>query len=315
MRTGGETKRKASLPETVGAWLKLWTPPRDVEVPPPPAPRTLAIGGALALVVLAGAAALIVPAIDSSKERAAAADAREAAQRRAESRRRQIAEQRPHRLDAPRCGPPPARPPRSGSPPAPRCSSARSGHQRGRARPRAGRRAAGPPAGDAVRGLPEARPRRRPGARPRDHPRRLRLPRPRARDRLDGDQRRRRARLPVPRGARLRPLLGDWCKTNPVPGEREVPDPRTVIELPPACRAASARSALAGEPDTGAKGPPRWVPATVIGARRDRQGQGDRLRQPEGRRGEDDHHARTSPRRSPRRVTGSCASTWTRRAT
>ena len=28
-----------------------------------------------------------------------------------------------------------------------------------------------------------------------------------------------------------------WCKTNPVPGEREVPDPRTVIELPPACRA------------------------------------------------------------------------------
>ena len=100
MRTGGETKRKASLPETVGAWLRLWTAPRDVEVPPPPAPRTLAIGGVVALVVLAGAAALIVPAIDSSKDRAAAADAREAAQRRAESRRRTIAEQRPQRLDA-----------------------------------------------------------------------------------------------------------------------------------------------------------------------------------------------------------------------
>ena len=28
-----------------------------------------------------------------------------------------------------------------------------------------------------------------------------------------------------------------WCKTNPVPGEREVPDPGTVIELPRACRA------------------------------------------------------------------------------
>ena len=28
-----------------------------------------------------------------------------------------------------------------------------------------------------------------------------------------------------------------WCKTNPVPGERVVPDPRTVVELPPACRA------------------------------------------------------------------------------
>jgi hypothetical protein len=29
-----------------------------------------------------------------------------------------------------------------------------------------------------------------------------------------------------------------WCKTNPVPGERVVPDPRTVLELPEACRAA-----------------------------------------------------------------------------
>ena len=27
-----------------------------------------------------------------------------------------------------------------------------------------------------------------------------------------------------------------WCKTNPVPAELEVPDPRTVVELPPACR-------------------------------------------------------------------------------
>jgi hypothetical protein len=27
-----------------------------------------------------------------------------------------------------------------------------------------------------------------------------------------------------------------WCKTNPVPAELEVPDPRTLVELPPACR-------------------------------------------------------------------------------
>src|SRR5215210_3835341 len=105
MRTGGETRRKASLPETVGAWLKLWTPPRDVEVPPVPV-RGLVIGGVLLLVVAAGAAALIVPAIDDSKERAAAADARETAQRRAESRRRQIAEQRPRTLDAAALRPP-----------------------------------------------------------------------------------------------------------------------------------------------------------------------------------------------------------------
>ncbi|HEX2126508.1 MAG TPA: hypothetical protein VHF45_08125, partial [Thermoleophilaceae bacterium] len=26
-----------------------------------------------------------------------------------------------------------------------------------------------------------------------------------------------------------------WCKTNPVPGERVVPDPRDVVELPREC--------------------------------------------------------------------------------
>ena len=31
-----------------------------------------------------------------------------------------------------------------------------------------------------------------------------------------------------------------WCKTNPVPGERVVPDPRTVLELPKPCRAAAS---------------------------------------------------------------------------
>jgi hypothetical protein len=28
-----------------------------------------------------------------------------------------------------------------------------------------------------------------------------------------------------------------WCKTNPIPGERVVPDPRTVVQLPKECRA------------------------------------------------------------------------------
>src|SRR6185436_1783524 len=69
MVTGGEKKRKASLPATVGAWLKVWTPPRDVEVAPPPSARTLAIAAVVLVVLVAGAAALIVPAIDSSKER------------------------------------------------------------------------------------------------------------------------------------------------------------------------------------------------------------------------------------------------------
>ena len=238
MRTGGETKRRASLPETLGAWLKVWTPPRDVEVPPPPPRRRLAIGGALALVVLAGAAALIVPAIDSSKERAAAADARETAQRRAESRRRQIAEQRPHRLDGS------ALRPSSGAPPAQRIGARtallhraeRAISEDARARAQAGE-LTGSPQGTRC----EAYPKRDPG---------------------DGPER----DLAITRGVYdclvlvraisstetnvggelgypFRAVLDfdrftvTWCKTNPVPGERVVPDPRTVIELPPACRA------------------------------------------------------------------------------
>jgi hypothetical protein len=27
-----------------------------------------------------------------------------------------------------------------------------------------------------------------------------------------------------------------WCKTNPVPGELLVPDPKSVVQLPRACR-------------------------------------------------------------------------------
>jgi len=34
MATGGEMPRRASIFEIVGAWLRLWTPPRDVEIPP-----------------------------------------------------------------------------------------------------------------------------------------------------------------------------------------------------------------------------------------------------------------------------------------
>src|SRR5690349_4385810 len=100
MAIGGEKKRKASLPATVGAWLKVWTPPRDVEVAPPPSGRTLAIAGVLLVLLVGGAAALIVPAIDAGKERNAAAQARDEAQRREAGRRQTIREQRPRTLDA-----------------------------------------------------------------------------------------------------------------------------------------------------------------------------------------------------------------------
>ena len=51
------------------------------------------------------------------------------------------------------------------------------------------------------------------------------------------------------------------------------------------------RAAWEGTPPPGANSRGRWINPTAIGAPRDRQGQGHRIRQPEGRRREDDHHA------------------------
>ena len=242
MVTGGEKKRKASLPETVGAWLRVWTPPRDVEVPPPPSRRTLAIAGAVLVVVVAGAAALIVPAIDSSKDRSAAAEARADAQRRAESRRRQIAEQRPRRLEAGSLRA------SSGAPAAARIAAREALLRRAetaisddaRARADAGE----------LEGNPQ-------GTQCEPYPKRT--------DRADWPDRDLGAARgvfdcivfvrAVPKtetsiggqvGYPFRAVLDfdrfsvTWCKTNPVPGERVVPDPRTVLELPKACRASRA---------------------------------------------------------------------------
>jgi hypothetical protein len=240
MRTGGETRRKASLPETLGAWLRLWTPPRDVEVAPPPSARTLAIAGVVLALIVAGAAALIVPAIDDSKERNAAAEAREAAQRREAGRRETIAEQRPRRLDAS------ALKPAAGAPAAERLAAREALLRRAetaisddaRARAQAGE-LEGRPQGTECEPYPKAATRA-------DWPDRdlgaargvydcLVLVRAIASTETNiGGQ------LGYPFRAvldfdRFRVV---WCKTNPVPGERVIPDPRTVIELPKACRAA-----------------------------------------------------------------------------
>ena len=239
MVTGGEKKRKASLPATVGAWLKVWTPPRDVEVAPPPSGRTLAIAAIVLVALVAGAAALIVPAIDSSKERSAAAQAREDAQRRAASRRETIREQRPRRLDAaallPAAGAPDAEVVSARETLLRRVETAISEDARARA--------------DA--GELEGNPR---GTQCEPYPKRS--------DRADWpDQDPGAARgvydclvfvRAVPQtetniggqvGYPFRAVLDfkrfavAWCKTDPVPGERVVPDPRTVLELPKACRA------------------------------------------------------------------------------
>ncbi len=96
MRHGGETQRRASLFEIVGAWLHIWVPPRDVEIPPVPW-RKLAIGTAAGLVVLGIALAILVPRIDAGKERRTAAENAAAARSRAAEHRRIVAEQTPRR--------------------------------------------------------------------------------------------------------------------------------------------------------------------------------------------------------------------------
>jgi hypothetical protein len=238
MRSGGETSRKASLPETVGAWLRVWTPPRDVEVPPVPV-RGLLVGGAVALVLLGAAAAVIVPAIDDSKQRAAAVQAREDAARREASRRETIREQRPRTLDAaslrPAAGAPGAEVVAAREGLLRRAETAISDDARARA-----------DAGE-LDGNPQ-------GTQCEPYPKRS--------DRADWPDRDPAAArgvydclvfvraVPVTEtsqggqvGYPFRAVLDferfsvTWCKTNPVPGERVVPDPRLVLELPRACRA------------------------------------------------------------------------------
>jgi hypothetical protein len=67
MATGGEIPRRANPFEVIGAWLRIWTPPRDVDIPPVPW-RKLAIGTGIGVVVLAAALAVMVPRIDSGKQ-------------------------------------------------------------------------------------------------------------------------------------------------------------------------------------------------------------------------------------------------------
>jgi hypothetical protein len=80
-------QERATRWEIAGAWLRIWTPPRDVVVPDPPW-RRIATIAALVLLALGVAIALAAPAIDRAKDRSARADARrEAAFQRAETAR------------------------------------------------------------------------------------------------------------------------------------------------------------------------------------------------------------------------------------
>lgn len=236
MSTGGQTQRRASLPETVGAWLKLWTPPRDVDVPAVPV-RKLLIGGAVAVVVIAAATAIIAPRIADRKDRQAAEDARAKAAALQAQRLRTIAEQRPRSSKAADLKP----------------AAGATDAQKIAARVALVDAAASAITADAKRRVQTGEMRGNPSAT-------TCSPYP-PRDVAPQND------LKVHRGVfdcltTIRSIAATasngsgslgypfravvdfdafsfvWCKTNPVPGERVVPDPRTVVELPRACRAA-----------------------------------------------------------------------------
>lgn len=205
-----EPSRRLGRLETLSAWLGLWKP-RDAEVPPVPK-RKLAIGAGVLVVLVAVAAAVAIPAVESGKDEGAARDAREAAEARAAERRRLRAEQVAHRGRA------------APTPRAELLASVRESIEAdARARVRAGQLD-----GRIVR--VECELARRLGDR--------------------GSYDCTAVTSEVPRTGRNVPgLVGypfvavvdfetgrySWCKTNPVPGERVIPDPRDVVELPREC--------------------------------------------------------------------------------
>ena len=89
-----QQQRRASTLEIVGAWLHIWTPPRDASVPPVPW-RKLAIGAGIGVVLVVAALAVIVPRIDDSKDRDAAAFRAQQARNEAANRARITRAQRP----------------------------------------------------------------------------------------------------------------------------------------------------------------------------------------------------------------------------
>ena len=94
-------RQRASRWEIAGAWLRIWTPPRDVEIPPPPK-RALALAAVLLAAAIAAIVVVAKPAIDRAKAHEAARDAREVRARQAKLRAQLAVAQRVQRGRAPR---------------------------------------------------------------------------------------------------------------------------------------------------------------------------------------------------------------------
>ena len=86
-------RKRAGRFETLGAWLHIWTPPRNVDVPPVPW-RPLVLIGLPALALAGGGIWLVIDDAAESKRERDAGEAREKARLAAIERRRLRVEQR-----------------------------------------------------------------------------------------------------------------------------------------------------------------------------------------------------------------------------
>ena len=223
--------------EVLGAWLHIWTPHRDAEVPPVPVRRILA-WTLVGMLVLGGASLVIVPAIRKAKERGDARDARELAASQARQRRAIELAQRPHHGHATR----PRDLARVGDSEQLRLRSGLLRRSEAAVLADARQRVATGAFKNDVRTLqcrktPAGSDPRAPGAEADLHART---------GAYDCIAVTRFIPNGADRGALGYPfrLIVDyarfsyvWCKSTPVPGEQVIPDPKTVVLLPRVCRA------------------------------------------------------------------------------
>src|SRR5687768_239009 len=93
---GGQPPDRLGRLEILGAWLGLWTPPRDAVVPPVPW-RKIAVGAAVLVVALGAAAALLLPGLAEDRQAAREREQRAEAERYATTLATADREQRPRR--------------------------------------------------------------------------------------------------------------------------------------------------------------------------------------------------------------------------
>ena len=212
-------RRRAGRFETVGAWLHIWTPARDVEVPPAPWRRILLIGLPI-LAVAAGTFWLVVDDASETKREREAVEAREEAVRKAAEREQLAAEQALHVKRAPSAD----RPVLVAALERAIFTDARMRVRRGELEFAVDRVDCEPFPRTAPRQAAESDPTLRSG---RYHCLAV------TSDIVGTGE----GSIGYPFFARIRyhGARLAWCKINPIPGEQAVPDPREVANLPAGC--------------------------------------------------------------------------------